>query len=699
MRKNACTVTVLVVALLFSVILVSFGVSSYGQLQEANLIRTDGSVVGAGNIQRNGDTYNFTGNVTGSLTIEKDNVVVDGAGFTLQGGNGRGIVLAQRQNVTVENMRITLDGGYVFDLTNASECAIIGNSLVGTPKPIPGLPLPQPPARLIGPIMLNLLFSMNNTIKENNMTNGFYAFSIQSSESNIITGNNINDSIVGFDIQNAPQNVLRNNHMDNCSQGISVRTYSGYNFVNDVDSSNLVDGKPIYYWLNLKGGIVPSDAAYVVLVNCTNIVVQNLNPQGIMLVSSSNSTLTKINMTGKGDGITLLGCSSVSILENVLTDGAIAIDIENSQNNIIRGNLIANSMTRGIDLGNATGNIIFGNKIFNNSYAIAPFQDTLSSGNVIESNNFTNNGYAVTVQGNMQVFNNTFVGNEQAVLCYSGSNTITDNTFAGNGRGVVLQSTGNVLRNNHFASDNESLAVNGANFDNDIDLSNMLNGKPMCYWVNLHNQTVPSDAGFVTLVNCSGINVIGLTLKDQTQGIELAFTMDSNVTGNVIANNTNGIYLYGSSNNTFTQNNVTDNDYAVYISGGTADFFGGPMSYSPSSGNIFYHNNFVENNQPLYDLAGAYAVNSPPSVNIWDNGAEGNYWSNYVGTDGNGDGIGDTSFIVYAKNADNYPLMQAVSAAPIPEFPSWMILPLSAFVVLIVLAFRKGLFRKSVEAA
>ena len=63
----------------------------------------------------------------------------------------------------------------------------------------------------------------------------------------------------------------------------------------DVDSSNTVDGKPIYYWVNMLDLIVPMDAGYVALVNCTNIIAENLdlrnNGQGILLVYTTNSTI------------------------------------------------------------------------------------------------------------------------------------------------------------------------------------------------------------------------------------------------------------------------------------------------------------------------------------------------------------------------------------------------------------------------
>ena len=190
----------------------------------------------------------------------------------------------------------------------------------------------------------------------------------------------------------------------------------------------------------------------------------------------------------------------------------------------------------------------------NGSYAIASFQDSVSTGNIVESNIFEDNGFALIVQGSMQVLNNTFIGNEQGILCDSGANTIVGNTFTANKRGLTLQSTGNILKSNRFDNNEDDLQITGANFANEVDSSNMLNGRPIIYWVNQHNQTVPLNAGCVVLANCTGILVQNLTLANQNQGILLAFTASSTVTNNLIVNNTNGIYLHGASGNRFVNN-------------------------------------------------------------------------------------------------------------------------------------------------
>ena len=72
-------------------------------------IRADGSIdPPSAPIQRDGDVYAFTDDIYDSIVLQKNNIVIDGAGKTVQGTDeldSRGIDLSNMMNVTVKNTR------------------------------------------------------------------------------------------------------------------------------------------------------------------------------------------------------------------------------------------------------------------------------------------------------------------------------------------------------------------------------------------------------------------------------------------------------------------------------------------------------------------------------------------------------------------------------------------------------------------
>jgi parallel beta-helix repeat protein len=157
-------------------------------------------------------------------------------------------------------------------------------------------------------------------------------------------------------------------------------------------------------------------------------------------------------------------------------------------------------------------------------------------------------------------------------------------------------------------------------------------------------------------------------ISNNDVGIEIGVSSGNIISDNVIENSVwEGILLFGvCKNNIIYNNSILLNDYGISLEGqGPTQEYQptGNLVYdnivtnndinivmSQSSNNIIYHNSFIK--KPYYNQ-----VSSENSINEWDNGIEGNFWSDYSGVDLNGDCIGDTSYIIDENNTDRYPLI------------------------------------------
>ena len=269
-----------------------------------------------------------------------------------------------------------------------------------------------------------------------------------------------------------------------------------------------------------------------------------------------------------------------------------------------------------------------------------------SSNIIITGNTITNNENAIALHSSMsnQIEGNKITGNHVAILLYSASNhnSIIGNSMTNNGNGIWSEFNPN-----------------------------------------------PSNYN----------SIIGNNISENTKfGILLRSSSNDLVEGNIIENNDDGIFLSGSScqYNTIVDNNIANNNHGIYIGGdpkhnnitkNNIANNGKGIHVSQSSNNIFYQNNFINNTIQIYDTIEEFPDSASPSENIWNYGVTGNYWSDYTGADSNGDGIGDTHYVIDANNQDPYPL---VETAQIPEFPSWTpILSLTVVAVVLVVYRRR----------
>lgn len=443
---------------------------------------------------------------------------------------------------------------------------------------------------------------------------------------------------------------------------------------------------------------------------------------------------------------------------------------------------------------------IFGNKILDCGGGIWLYD---SHQNSVTDNYVFRNDYGVRVEASREnnIAGNTITGNWGGLWLISASG----NKFTGN-------SMTNNARNFGTVSDQPDKDVNN------VSTSNTVDGKPIYYWVGVSDQTIPSDAGCVILVNCIGVKVQELNLAKNLDAIILVHCWNTAVTNNIITETNSGVTTYksfdsiimGNKINSGTgitatgtgtkiiNNIITASDIGIGSDGSYQEIAGNTIEITKEQGwmikcsgsytnitdnqltgtsytystiegpnNIFYENsmansydlrvssdgnliakntvtgitisegsgnvvcanritdglgldvyghnnecyaNHVENNNIGVTVSGreaAYSGNTiyhnnfinnrqqvkkwgANSVNVWDTGSEGNYWSDYNGSDLNMDGIGDTPYVIKGQvlneslggieevdsGQDNYPLMTPFDISSVDvELPQWEYTP------------------------
>ena len=377
---------------------------------------------------------------------------------------------------------------------------------------------------------IDLMFgSNNNTIFGNNITNNQCGFHLWGSSNNTISANYITNNDNGVVLDYSSNNTLSGNVINGNTYSFGVWGDRLRDFMQSIDVSNLINGKPVCYLINQKDLLInPTtypEIGYLAIINSVNVTIEGLtlknNVQGLLLANTNNSRITDNNMTNNGWS---------------------GINLWRSSFNTFSGNKITN---------NENGDLFLG----------------LSDNNIICENNITNNGYT------------------GIRLWWSFNNIVSENNVA----------------------NNEECGIS-------------LGG--------------PHDYPFYN-------SVFGNNVTNNEVGIELDYGSNNGIFTNNVKDNEVGISLIGASNNSIFQNNISNNNhYGVLLD----------SSRTYVTNNRFYHNNFINNTQQIFYKTSSYA-------NFWDNGFEGNYWSNYTDVDLNRDGIGDIYHVIDTNNTDHYPLM------------------------------------------
>jgi parallel beta-helix repeat protein len=235
----------------------------------------------------------------------------------------------------------------------------------------------------------------------------------------------------------------------------------------------------------------------------------------------------------------------------------------------------------------------------------------------------------------------------------SGNTYFLTADIAGN---ITVQKSNIVLDGNGYKADSVAIGLDTTTGISNVTVKNFIIDGTSGFAFNRFDGfggfgIMVNNGSNVLLTNNTIINTRHPGVFVSNVGIYIVGGSSNKVIGNNLENNSDGLSFSRTRDNVVTENNITANH------GWFLEFTCG-ISFFDASNNLIFNNNFIDN----YNDLGNYAqVGSRDSINMWDDGIVGNYWSDYDGIDANRDGIGDMPYEVDSENTDRYPLIKPSS--------------------------------------
>ena len=264
-----------------------------------------------------------------------------------------------------------------------------------------------------------LLFSSGNTLTNNtasNNENGIHLF--YSSSNNVLDSNTTSNNNYGIRLHYSSDNTLTNSTFTD--DGLYV-----YNSYRNTVENNTVNGKPLAYHEGISNFVI-QNAGQVVLVNCTNITVENLNLSntsvGIELFETDDCKIVNNTASNNYRGICLHYSSSNTLSNNTANSNDDGILLLSSSNNMLESNTASNNW-RGIYFQDSSSNTLQSNTASNNGFGVLLYS---SSSNPIYHNNLINNTHFNAYDYDINTWDNGYPSGGNYYSDYTGTDNNTD---------------------------------------------------------------------------------------------------------------------------------------------------------------------------------------------------------------------------------------------------------------------------------
>lgn len=379
--------------------------------------------------------------------------------------------------------------------------------------------------------------AQNCSIVNNNCSNNAFGIYIINSANNTIENNTGNfNSYLGIFIEQSPNNTILNN---NCSNNgyYGLRSYYGDDsiIINNTFNSNNYLGLYLYYTSN-------------------NIIQNNI-----------------CNFMQRFDGIGIYYSSNNNITNNTFnSNNRYGMYLYSSSNNNFINNQCNSNNVYGVYAYQANFNNITDCSFSNNSYGAFIFYS--NSNQIINSSYNGNSQYGCYLYNSPYTFmkNCTFNSNENMGIYTTQCDYLTINNCTLNWNKYV----GIRIDTSKFAELNNNtmlecgIIIEGNLLDHwnthEINISNLVNYKPVYYLKNQTNKIIPKNIGQVILANCSKIIIKNSNYSKCSVGIEVGFSNNITITNISVFYNLYGIFIYQSNDNNISSCTCNSNYYYGY---------------------------------------------------------------------------------------------------------------------------------------
>jgi parallel beta-helix repeat protein len=336
-------------------------------------------------------------------------------------------------------------------------------------------------------------YIVNNTISDN--IDGLF---FGGSNRSIISNNTfLSNRDVSITLSGSSFNKLRNNTLSDSGiyfRGSAVESWT----LHDIDTSNTVNGKPVYYCKNWTGGIVPSGAGEVILGNCTNTTVRDqvLINSGTAIVIGHSSYCNLINntlMSNSKHGVRMWYSHHINFAENTLSDNYWGFFIDVSHDNYFINNTLSSTDRECIYIWHSDGNLISGNQLTSPSYSSIKLW--YSDYNILINNMFSNSASCIYIDDSDDnyIIENTVINSLGGIgIDSSYDNVVTENTLVScSGRAIYLTSSSwnHIIKNYIFDGTDYAISITGlSSSNNKIYHNNIINNTNQARDINDDNQ-------------------------------------------------------------------------------------------------------------------------------------------------------------------------------------------------------------------